>query len=311
MIRLALVGGGQMAQRVYLPALAKRRDVAPVVLVEPRDDVRGALARAYRFARAVASVEDLEAGEADCALLLTRPADRRGPLERLLDLGLDVLSEKPMASDLAEAEAFAGLAERAGRILMIGFNRRFMPAYVHARQFVGDRAIHTARVWKHGANVWGHSIHVLDVLRWFCGEPACVRAEGRVDAGGRETAVAAVIRFAAGTIGVFETSAHYGMRKDELEAHGPGWSLRVYAPDKAITYERGREETYRHGKDAWYTDAEQHWGFAQEIDHFLQAVRTRSTPTCSAEDALETHRLAAEIVRAVGASRGAHGKGTE
>ena len=295
-LRIAMIGAGQMAQRVYLPALAKREDVELGVLVEPRQDVREQVNRMYRFARAVESVEQLAEGEADVAFLLTRADDRRGPLTKLMALGLDVLSEKPMAADLADAEDFTRLAAKHGRILMIGFNRRFMPAYVRANEFVAGRPIRTARVWKHGGNVWGHSIHVVDVLRWFCGEPADVRAQADFGDGGHEMAVAALVRFDSGTMGVFETSARYGMRKDELEAHGEGWTVRVHSPDTVIMYENGREETFRHGKDVWYVDAERHWGFAQEIDHFLQAVRERTTPACSAADALESHRLAARII---------------
>ncbi len=300
-----MIGAGQIAQRVYLPALAKRDDVQFGVLVEPRREVREHVNGAYRFARAVESVDEIAEGEADAAFLLTGHDDRRGPLTRLLELGLDVLSEKPMAADLTEAEEFTRLAESHGRILMIGFNRRFMPAYVRAHEFVAGRPIRTARVWKHGGNVWGHSIHVIDVLRWFCGEPADVRAQADFDETGHEIAVAALVRFDSGTSGVFETSGRYGMRKDELEAHGEGWTVRVYSPDTVIMYDSGREETFRHGKDVWYVDAERHWGFAQEIDHFLQAVRQRVTPTCSAADALESHRLAARIIDE--ARRASHG----
>ncbi|KPK78964.1 MAG: hypothetical protein AMJ81_14125 [Phycisphaerae bacterium SM23_33] len=299
MIRVAVVGAGQMAQRVYLPVLARREDVSLAVLAEPREDARRHVGRAYRFDRAVASADDIAEGEAECAFLLTRPADRRGPLGRLMELGLHVLSEKPMAADLAQAEQFVELARRRGRILMIGFNRRFMPAYRRAKEFLTGRRVETCRVWKQGGDLWGHAIHVLDVLRWFCGEAVEVQADGNLGPSGAETAVAALIRFDSGALGVFETSADFGMRKDELEAHGEGFSLRVYAPDKVIMYEGGREETYRHGKDAWYVEAERHFGFTEQIEHFLQAVRTGSKPTCSAEDALESHRLAARILERV------------
>lgn len=55
---------------------------------------------------------------------------------RLLDAGLDVLVEKPMAASLREADQFIASAERAGRILQIGHVERFNPAVGAAQKVV-------------------------------------------------------------------------------------------------------------------------------------------------------------------------------
>jgi len=49
---------------------------------------------------------------------------------QLLESGLDVLVEKPIAGSLAEADALIATAERGGRILQIGHLERFNPAIV-------------------------------------------------------------------------------------------------------------------------------------------------------------------------------------
>jgi predicted dehydrogenase len=48
----------------------------------------------------------------------------------LLELGIDVLVEKPMAASLAEADDLISAASRAGRILQVGHLERFNPAIV-------------------------------------------------------------------------------------------------------------------------------------------------------------------------------------
>lgn len=303
MVRIALVGAGQIAGKVYLPVLSARSDVELSVLVEPDDARRERANRAFRFARAVKSVEEISPGQVDCAFLLTAEDARREPLTRLFDLGVEVFCEKPLAADLPEAEELAALAEDRGRTLMIGFNRRFMPAYVKVKEFLRGRRIEMCRVKKQGGNLMAHTIHMIDVLRWFCGEPVEVRADGNF-ADGRETHVAALIRFDSGALGVFETSASFGRRMEELEAHGEGFTVHVDAPDQAVMCAEGAEQTYRHGKDTWYMSAEQHFGFVDEVGHFLEAVRTHSQPTCAAADAIKTHRLAAEILGKVKERRG-------
>lgn len=54
----------------------------------------------------------------------------------LLDAGVDVLVEKPMASSLAEASRLIASAQRSGRILQIGHVERFNPAVAAAQKIV-------------------------------------------------------------------------------------------------------------------------------------------------------------------------------
>lgn len=57
---------------------------------------------------------------------------------RLLDAGLDVLVEKPMASSLEEADCLVAAAERSGGVLQIGHVERFNPAVVAAQKIVSQ-----------------------------------------------------------------------------------------------------------------------------------------------------------------------------
>ncbi|HEY6903819.1 MAG TPA: Gfo/Idh/MocA family oxidoreductase, partial [Candidatus Acidoferrales bacterium] len=54
----------------------------------------------------------------------------------LLDAGIDVLVEKPMASSLEEAGRLIASAQRSGRILQIGHVERFNPAVAAAQKIV-------------------------------------------------------------------------------------------------------------------------------------------------------------------------------
>ena len=283
MPRVALVGAGQIARKVYLPILSALEDVELSVLVEPDARKREQVNRAFRFGRAVGSVDELAEGEADCAFLLTPENVRLAPAKALMARGLDVLCEKPMSQSLADCEELVATAERTGRILMGGFNRRFMPVYVRAKQFLEGRRIELCRVQKQGANLINHTIHILDVLRFFCGEAVEVQAAGNF-LGEKEAQIAAVIRFDGGAIGAFQTSARVGTRLEEFEAHGDGFSVTVEAPNKAVLCAGGREEAFRPDRQTWYVQAEQNYGFTDEVKQFLEAVRTRRAPVNAAAD---------------------------
>ncbi|KKL22461.1 hypothetical protein LCGC14_2435220, partial [marine sediment metagenome] len=225
---------------------------------------------------------------------------RREPLTALLEMGLDVLSEKPMAANLAEAEEFVALAAKHGRTFMVSFNRRFMPAYLKAKEFIADRPILICRAWKHRGMLWAHSIHVIDVLRWFCGEPVAIQADGNFDDEGRETAAAGLVRFDSGAIALFETCASYGRRQEEFVAHGKKFTVEVLSPYKTVMAEddTGSQTVYRHGSNAWYCQAQEQYGFVGQIRHFLDAVANGSVPTSVASEAIKSHRLAHDLLAA-------------
>jgi predicted dehydrogenase len=55
---------------------------------------------------------------------------------RLMDMGIDVLVEKPMAPDLAQADALLKVAKRNQRILQVGHVERFNPAVIAVEPLV-------------------------------------------------------------------------------------------------------------------------------------------------------------------------------
>ena len=296
MARIAIVGGGQIASNVYLPALAAMPDVELAVLVEPQQARRDYLSRRYRFDHVLSSLAEMRPGQADCAFLLTPEHVRRKPLTALLELDLDVLCEKPLSLTLAEAEELAVSAELSERIVMVGFNRRFMPVYRQAKDFIAGRKIEICRVQKERANLVAHSIHVLDVLRWFCGEVVEVQAAGNF-AGERETLAAALVRFDTGALGLFQTCAGFGLRKETTEINGEGYTVVVEAPNRALLYEHEQKRVeYIPDGATWYLPAHERYGFSAQARHFLEAVSSRRVPENDTSEAIKTHRLAFQIL---------------
>ncbi len=57
-------------------------------------------------------------------------------ITRAMELGCDVISEKPMTTDLAKLKAIYEVIEQTGRSLRVTFNYRYAPAYTRFRQLV-------------------------------------------------------------------------------------------------------------------------------------------------------------------------------
>ena len=70
------------------------------------------------------------AGRVDAAIIAAPTSAHAEVGCRLLEAGMDLLVEKPLAPDLASADRLVAAAEKAGRILQVGHLERFNPAVV-------------------------------------------------------------------------------------------------------------------------------------------------------------------------------------
>jgi predicted dehydrogenase len=126
-IRVAVVGAGDFGRnhaRVY-----RELDDAELIGIVDVDPVRAAKIAAEFSTEVLPDIESL-AGRADAASVAVPTAEHARVGCRLLELGVDVIVEKPMAASLAEADDLLSAAHRRGRILQVGHLERFNPAII-------------------------------------------------------------------------------------------------------------------------------------------------------------------------------------
>jgi predicted dehydrogenase len=134
-IRAALVGCGRIAH-VHCGYL---RQLAQVELAGACDNSRAA--REAFTARwqlpTYADVEELlAAAQPQVVHVLTPPATHAGVAIQLLDAGVHVLVEKPMALTVAEADAMIAAAARTAKCLSVDHNRWFDPVMQRVRDLL-------------------------------------------------------------------------------------------------------------------------------------------------------------------------------
>ncbi|MBE0536064.1 MAG: Gfo/Idh/MocA family oxidoreductase [Phycisphaerae bacterium] len=83
----------------------------------------------------------LEQGGAEAVIIATPPQWHALMFIDALAKGLDIYCEKPLSYDVREGQAMAAAAEKAGRIVQIGFQRRKSKAIQQAREFVREGGI--------------------------------------------------------------------------------------------------------------------------------------------------------------------------
>jgi virulence factor len=298
-MRVAVVGLGAIAEKAYLPVLAARADLRLVFCTRSAARL-AALAAAYRVGDAVTRVDDAIALGVEAAFVHTATESHLAVAERLLAAGVHVYVDKPLAYTYADCERLVEAAERAGRTLMVGFNRRFAPAYRRVREAGAARLVvmqknRTFLPDEARRFVYDDFVHVADTLRYFVGAgPAAERVTARVEGGRLHHVLLQLDAPGCAAVGLMNRDS--GATEETLEVMAPGEKWVVRGLSTTVHVAGGEERTRRAGD--WESVLHRR-GFPQIVDHFVACVREGRAPEQTARDALETHALCERVVAAV------------
>jgi predicted dehydrogenase len=150
----------------------------------------------------------------DTVIVATVDATHHEYIVRAMELGCDVISEKPMTTDAAKIRAIYDAIERTGRSLRVTFNYRYSPAYTTFREIIASgkigRPLAIDFSWmldtSHGADYFRRwhrekknsggllvhkSTHHFDLVNWWIGaRPQSVLAMGSLNFYGKQNAEA-------------------------------------------------------------------------------------------------------------------------
>src|SRR3989441_7321418 len=185
--RIGVIGAGRHAKANIYPAA--RLAGAQIAAVCARHlDRAQATAGEFGAEHAYASpAEMLRRERLDAVFVIAPEQEQAGVVREVLRAGLPVFAEKPVGLDEHEADEIASLAARTGRPVMVGFMKRFAPAYVSIKQSIhepgfgdplslhGMFAIGSRPGWDDEWFIKTGGIHYVDLCRYLFGEVAEVR----------------------------------------------------------------------------------------------------------------------------------------
>jgi len=322
-LRVAVVGcgafGGNHA-RVYRQIQDQIGNLQLVGVVDTNTARSAALAKEFGT-QAFSSVSQLH-GKIDAASVTVPTMDHLSVARRLMEAGVDVLIEKPIAASLAEADELIAVAQRTGRIAQAGHLERFNPAVIATLPLVTQPMffeVHRLSVFTPRSLdvdvVMDLMIHDLDVVLSLVKAPVReLRAVGLPVISNKVDIANVRIEFETGCVANF-TASRVSTEKVR--------KLRFFQPHQYISIDYGRQDVISIRVDERAAAAllrgeippaalgpapgialekpqvESREPLRTEIEEFLAAVRTRRAPAVSLQEGRQALTLALEINAAI------------
>src|SRR5919108_2036210 len=129
-VRVGVIGCGMVAQAEHLQNLQQlsgRFEIA--ALADPSALVREAMGARYAVRNVHTDYRPLLEDDLDAVVISAPAATHAEVTIAALDAGLHVFVEKPLCITLADADRIITARNRAGRVVQVGYMKRFDPAW--------------------------------------------------------------------------------------------------------------------------------------------------------------------------------------
>jgi len=305
---------GRNHTRVYKELEQQGEPVRLVGVVDPDVNRADTVAREFGC-KAFGSVLQLVTthSEVQAASVAVPTVHHRSVARELMEAGVDVLIEKPLASNLAEADELVSVAAARRRVAQVGHLERFNPAVRATLPILTQPMffeVHRLSVFTPRSLdvdvVLDLMIHDLDIVLAFAKSPIKeVRAVGLPILSGKVDIANVRLEFESGCIANFTASRVSTERVRKL---------RFFQPRQYISLDYGRQEVlvFTVGPDGsgGVPSVNPQIGVSKpavaseeplhaELKSFLNSVRERSTPVVSLDDGRRALGLALDILAAI------------
>ncbi|MCL2438622.1 MAG: Gfo/Idh/MocA family oxidoreductase [Coriobacteriia bacterium] len=307
-LRGAVFGAGNMG-RHHIRIMDAHPDVDLVAIVDP-DVERAKQHPSAAHTPVFASVEDMP--DVDLAIVAIPTQYHLEAGLALMNRGINILIEKPLAGNPEDARTLVDAAKSAGVILATGHVERFNPAVNTLARLIDEPLFisierlspYTPRI--QDSVVFDLTIHDIDLACWLAGGyPSEIAASGTKVYSDTIDAASSVLKFPNGCVVTLQTSR---ITNDKIRRISVSEKDRFLVADtlhQSIEVRKQAEVSYK-SKNEEITFAQTSVvesltidksgePLRKELDDFLNAIRTGGKPTVDGEAGLAAVELAHKI----------------
>ncbi|MDP5276617.1 Gfo/Idh/MocA family protein [Chengkuizengella axinellae] len=302
-IKVGIIGLGDIAQKVYLPLLVHDERIRIVGIMTRNKTNLKQLCEKYHIKKGYTDVNELLLQDLDAVFVHSSTDSHYQIIKKCLNRNLHVYVDKPLSNHIKESMELVNLAEQKQLLLCVGFNRRFAPQYIEAKNWMDEvGGFDTCIVQKHRTQlqnltarhtIYDDLIHIVDLLLWIGAGVKEVSSYTRnVDKNERLLNASGHLIFGSSS-GFFSMNRQSGADIESLELNGGGRSVKITNMEQTAFYDLKTGEHYK-PFGSWDTILYRR-GFVGVVDHFLETLHKPETCTVRAEQVLETHLLMEQL----------------
>ena len=295
-MRISVIGLGGISHKAYLPILTADSSLDLQLYSRSQSSIQNAQS-IWKIEKMAEDLSDVIQWKPEAAFVLTNSSAHYNIVKELIENNIDVFVEKPATLHVEQTIELSELSRRNNKICMVGFNRRFTPLHQRGKEYWGSRKIELAEFTKlrtkpfHDdirSHIYDDTIHLLDTMRYFCGEVTLAHKEIRRD----EHLVTCTGMFVLdqGGIAIIKNCMRSGEWRENYILTGDGITMEMEAFSRLTTFQGDEQRCWKENYPAG-SEILVGRGFSGEINHFLNCVRTRENPLTDLADSVKTQIL--------------------
>jgi virulence factor len=296
MLKIGIIGLGDIAQKAYLPVLCSKD--LEIHLFTRNQERLVQIGRQYRITNIHTSLDSILKSGISGAFVHTATESHLNIIQTLLMHDIHVYVDKPISYDYASSKEMIDLAISRSLNLMVGFNRRYAPAYQELKQLVNPNMIILQKN-RHSLPgdirtfVFDDFIHVIDTMRYLFTLPVkeiLVRGMKR-----EGLLIHVIIQLIAenGSTAIGIMNRDSGTLEEKIEVFSSEEKKTVINMTDLSTMRQKVKTTA--GISDWESTLSKR-GFENIIKDFLYTLESGNKPQFSMQDALLTHEMCEKVV---------------
>lgn len=313
-ISVAVVGTGNMGSN-HVRVYDEFPEADLVEIVEPDEQRAAEITKGYDVT-VRESVDDLR--QAKAATVAVPNEHHRPVSEKLLEMGLDLLVEKPLATNVKEAEAIVEKAEERNAVLQVGHIEQYNPAVEMVSEILSSEeliAIDIKRLGPFNEHLTAESvifdlmIHDIDIVDNLVPTPITyVDALGVTPRSELVDHAVANLKFEGEILGTLTAShvTHNKVRKltattktSFIEMDYRNQTISVHRHGAEVTAPFDNRSGYRTESVVESPFVRTQEPLKNEIESFLQCVNTRETPKVDGQRGVRAIKIATDVLEAI------------
>jgi predicted dehydrogenase len=330
--RVAVIGTGIMGKNAVM-VWQRHPNVEVVAVCDKNLEKARGVAAEFGIPRFYGNHRELiDKEQVDAIHVNTPDAAHRDPVIDSLEAGKHVLVEKPMTTDVSEADEIVRTVEKTGRILQVSYNHRWLSVYHKVfsdidKGSIGECLVGFAKKnnpilvpteWLHWSGTstpaWFLSSHDIDLMSWWTKaegiEAYATGARKVLKARGIDTydAIQAQVRFNTGFFATFESAWIYSNKSPytpDSYMEVIGSEGHVFMDRKAEAIEMATKEAYAYPRTLLNYRVFDKWVGALPscMYSFIDAINEKREPFVTAKDGRKVTAILDAIHRSLASSK--------